>query len=453
MSYRIGNVLYEVSDRLTLVKAAKPKEHPPKKHPKTGKMMVWNESTKRYRLAANQGEAGGTQEAGQVGGMDVIQEDSEAPKPQASKKKKAPSEPKPKAAGKGKKKAAKTKDAQSEPSPWDSDETDPGPPPKTTLKPKSERKSPLLLAPGKDEVVPVAAEVVSDSEIASHPVVKPAMQMQAHAKDATAAAGRLGQSTRGLLQSTAESTSAVTASLKSAKSSVATALQGSSGEVRQAVEGHFSAATEAIADVKTAVQESHNRIQNTLSDVNQGLRDTVSLASETVNLLKEGVKAKGRSGKKESSFTKARKNIGKIKQMVLALDQTARKSFDETVSAIADLGHATGAARQKAESSAKSTMSAVSGSSTQAGSSIKSAVDSVSGAVGDATSKIAESLKAVGKDSADLYHSVRSIGLQAEAVVQGLAKDVAERAPMALPGSPMKKAIAPGKIYLQPKRR
>lgn len=58
MPYRIGNVLYEVSDRLTLVKAArKPKEHPPKKS-RTGKDMVWNEETKRYRLASKQGDSG-----------------------------------------------------------------------------------------------------------------------------------------------------------------------------------------------------------------------------------------------------------------------------------------------------------------------------------------------------------------------------------------------------------
>jgi hypothetical protein len=448
--YKIGSACYEIDDRLVLRKAAKkPKEHPPKKSP-TGKDLVWNEATNRYRLAPKQsGDQGGKQKQAKsdnVGGLPVISD-----KP-AKAKAKPKAEPKPKAT-----KSKAKKPAPSDPSPWDSDETDPGPPPKTTLKPKSEKKSPLLLAPGKDAPAKaVKAEVVdeggSGSAIAST-ATKPAIAMQGHIKDASAAAGRLGKATRGMLQTSVDSAAAVTSSIKTAKSQVTSALSEVADETKKSVEAHFSVATEAVDEIKAAVTASHGRIQDSLSDVNESLTKAATLAGEAVKLLKDGVAAKGSSGKRESSFGKAKKKIKEVQQMVLDLDQKGRAAFQESVAAVADLGSATGKARQKAESSAAQAIANTSGVGIQSGKAVKTAVDSVSTAMNGAVAKIHEAAKAVGQESADLYHSVRSVGLQAEAVVQGFARQGASI--NALPESkPMKKAaIAPGRVYLRPKSR
>jgi hypothetical protein len=449
--YRIGSACYEIDDRLVLHKAAKSKyDKTATRKSKSGKDMVFNDQTKRWVLADKQSgdssKAKSKPKGEDVGGLPVISD-----KP-AKAKAKPKAEPKPKAT-----KSKAKKPAPSEPSPWDSDETDPGPPPKTTLKPKSEKKSPLLLAPGKDEPAKaVKAEVVdeggSGSAIAST-ATKPAIAMQGYIKDATAAAGRLGKATRGMLQTSVDSAAAVTSSIKTAKSQVTSALSEVADETKKSVEAHFGVATEAVDEIKAAVTASHGRIQDSLSDVNESLTKAATLAGEAVQLLKDGVTAKGSSGKRESSFTKAKKKMKEVQQMVLDLDQKGRAAFQESVAAVADLGSATGKARQKAESSAAQAIANTSGVGIQSGKAVKAAVDSVSTAMNGAVAKIHEAAKAVGQESADLYHSVRSVGLQAEAVVQGFARQGAQL--NVLPESkPMKKAaIAPGRVYLRPKSR
>jgi hypothetical protein len=66
--YRIGSACYEIDDRLVLRQSREVEnlnEHPPKKSP-SGKDMVWNEETKRYRLATKQsGDQGGKQKQAQ----------------------------------------------------------------------------------------------------------------------------------------------------------------------------------------------------------------------------------------------------------------------------------------------------------------------------------------------------------------------------------------------------